>query len=141
MNIQRRSIEDMSPKEIRLNLYVTQLIIIGVGLVLSYILFPNMNEFYDLWKWEPVSILIIGSGVACSIVLLDYIAMHVFPESWFDDGELMIGCFKGFQYPAYCSLRWLLGQRKNFYFEVYCKLILDLSLRVLFLLFYISDMC
>ncbi|MDM5154109.1 CPBP family intramembrane metalloprotease [Bacillus sp. DX1.1] len=117
MNIQRRSIEDMSPKEIRLNLYVTQLIIIGVGLVLSYILFPNMNEFYDLWKWEPVSILIIGSGVACSIVLLDYIAMHVFPESWFDDGGINDRMFQGISVPRLLLITLVIGAAEEFLFR------------------------
>ncbi|KEK23746.1 CPBP family intramembrane glutamic endopeptidase [Bacillus gaemokensis] len=95
MDIQRRSIEGMSPKEIRLNLYITQLIIIGVGCLLAYILFPNKDEFYNLWKWEPISILVIGSGIACSIVLLDYLAMQVLPESWFDDGGINDRMFRG----------------------------------------------
>ena len=95
MNIQRRSIEDMSPKEIRLNLYMTQFIIIGVSFVLAYILFENKNDFYNMWKWDPTSIFVIGSGVAGSIVLLDYIAMKVFPESWFDDGGINERMFQG----------------------------------------------
>ena len=60
MNIQRHNVEDMSPQEIRLNLYITQLIIIGIGCLLAYILFQDVKEVFNLWKWEPVSILIIG---------------------------------------------------------------------------------
>lgn len=86
MNIQRHNVEDMSPQEIRLNLYITQLIIIGIGCLLAYILFQDVKEVFNLWKWEPVSILIIGGLLAIGIVLLDYVAMRVFPESWFDDG-------------------------------------------------------
>lgn len=103
MNIQRHNIEDMSPKEIRLNLYITQLIIIGIGCLLAYILFQDIQAVYSLWKWEPVSILIIGGLLAIGIVLLDYVAMRVFPESWFDDGVLTIKCFKECQ-SCNCSL-------------------------------------
>ncbi|MGR5874374.1 hypothetical protein ACT7DH_08160 [Bacillus pacificus] len=70
MNIQRHNIEDMSPKEIRLNLYITQFIIIGIGCLLAYILFRDIKSVYSLWKWEPVSILIIGGLLAIGIVLL-----------------------------------------------------------------------
>lgn len=95
MNIQRRSVEDMSPKEIRLNLYITQLIIISIGCLLAYILFPGKEEFSNLWKWEPFSILFIGGGIACGIVLVDYLAMQILPESWFDDGGINDHMFRG----------------------------------------------
>lgn len=44
MNIQRHNVEDMSPQEIRLNLYITQLIIIGIGCLLAYILFQDVKR-------------------------------------------------------------------------------------------------
>ncbi len=53
MNIQRHNVEDMSPQEIRLNLYITQLIIIGISCLLAYILFQDVKEVFNLWKWEP----------------------------------------------------------------------------------------
>lgn len=50
MNIQRHNVEDMSPQEIRLNLYITQLIIIGIGCLLAYILFQDVKEVFNLWR-------------------------------------------------------------------------------------------
>ncbi|PFE04211.1 CPBP family intramembrane metalloprotease [Bacillus cereus] len=117
MNIQRRSIEDIGPKEIRLNLYITQLIIIGVGCALAYILFPNRNEFYDLWKWEPVSILVIGSVVAGGVVLLDYIAMQILPESWFDDGGINDRMFKGISVIQLFVITFVIGFAEEFLFR------------------------
>ncbi|MFJ8527140.1 CPBP family intramembrane glutamic endopeptidase [Bacillus sp. NPDC094106] len=117
MSIQRRSVEDMSPKEIRLNLYITQLIIISIGCLLAYILFPNQNEFYSLWKWEPISILVIGSGIACGVVLLDYIAMKVLPESWFDDGGINDRMFRGMSVVQLLVVTFVIGFAEEFLFR------------------------
>ncbi|KFN02634.1 CPBP family intramembrane metalloprotease [Bacillus clarus] len=117
MNIQRRSIEDMSPKEIRLNLYITQLIIIGIGCLLAYILFPDKNELYSLWRWQPVSILIIGGGIAVGVVLLDYIAMQVFPESWFDDGGINDRMFQGISVMHLLVITFIIGFAEEFLFR------------------------
>ncbi|HEK9102236.1 CPBP family intramembrane metalloprotease [Bacillus pfraonensis] len=117
MNIQRSSIEDIGPKEIRLNLYITQLIIIGVGCVLAYILFPNRSEFYDLWKWEPISILVIGSVVAGIVVLFDYIAMQVLPESWFDDGGINERMFQGTSVIQLFGITFVIGFAEEFLFR------------------------
>ncbi|MEC3533629.1 CPBP family intramembrane metalloprotease, partial [Bacillus thuringiensis] len=95
MNIQRHNVEDMSPQEIRPNLYITQLIIIGIGCLLAYILFQDVKEVFNLWKWEPVSILIIRGWVAIGIVLLYNDAMRVLPESWVDDGGINDKRFRG----------------------------------------------
>ncbi|MEH6978650.1 CPBP family intramembrane glutamic endopeptidase [Bacillus pseudomycoides] len=117
MNIQRRSIEDIGPKEIRLNLYITQLIIIGVGCASACILFPNRDEFYDMWKWEPVSILIIGSGVAGGVILFDYIAMQVFPESWFDDGGINERMLQGISVIQLLVITFVIGFAEEFLFR------------------------
>lgn len=117
INIQRSSIEDIGPKEIRLNLYITQLIIIGVGCVLAYILFPNRSEFYDLWKWEPISILVIGSVVAGIVVLFDYIAMQVLPESWFDDGGINERMFQGTSVIQLFGITFVIGFAEEFLFR------------------------
>ncbi|WP_410982644.1 CPBP family intramembrane glutamic endopeptidase [Bacillus cereus] len=117
MNIQRRSIEDIGPKEIRLNLYITQLIIIGVGCMLAYILFPNRSEFYDLWKWEPISILVIGSVVAGIVVLFDYVAMQVLPESWFDDGGINDRMFQGTSVIQLFGITFVIGFAEEFLFR------------------------
>lgn len=138
MNIQRRSVEDMSPKEIRLNLYITQLIIISIGCLLAYILFPGKEEFSNLWKWEPFSILFIGGGIACGIVLVDYLAMQILPESWFDDGGINDRMFRGMSVMQLLVVTFLSDLLKNFYSGVFCKHILDLYLRALSLPFYIS---
>lgn len=117
MNIQRHNIEDMSPKEIRLNLYITQFIIIGIGCLLAYILFRDIKSVYSLWKWEPVSILIIGGLLAIGIVLLDYVAMRVFPESWFDDGGINDRMFQGMSVMHLLVITFIIGFAEEFLFR------------------------
>lgn len=115
MNIQRHNVEDMSPQEIGLNLYITQLIIIGIGCLLAYILFQDAKEVFNLWKWEPVSILIIGGLLAIGIVLLDYVAMRVFPESWFDDGGINDKMFRGMSVLHLLVITFLIGFAEEFF--------------------------
>ncbi|WP_413790520.1 CPBP family intramembrane glutamic endopeptidase [Bacillus thuringiensis] len=117
MNIQRHNVEDMSPQEIRLNLYITQLIIIGIGCLLAYILFQDVKEVFNLWKWEPVSILIIGGLLAIGIVLLDYVAMRVFPESWFDDGGINDKMFRGMSVLHLLVITFVIGFAEEFLFR------------------------
>ncbi|MCP1123145.1 CPBP family intramembrane metalloprotease [Bacillus sp. AFS018417] len=117
MDIRKTSIEDMSLKEIRLNLYITQAIIICIGILLAYILFPSMDAFLALWKWDFSSIFLIGGGVACVIVLFDYIAMHFFPESWFDDGGINDRMFQGMSVFRVFAVTLLIGIAEEFLFR------------------------
>ena len=51
----------------------------------------------------------IGGLLAIGIVLLDYVAMRVFPESWFDDGGINDKMFRGMSVHAiarYYVLDW-----------------------------------
>lgn len=117
MDIRKKSIEDMSPKEIRLNLYITQAIVICVGILLAYTFFPSMDIFLNLWSWDFLSIFFIGGGVACSIVLLDYIAMNLFPESWFDDGGINDRMFQGMSVFQVLAVTLLIGTAEEFLFR------------------------
>ena len=117
MDIRKKSIEDMSLKEIRLNLYITQAIILCIGALLAYILFPSIDAFLDLWKWDFLSILLIGGGVACVIVLLDYIAMNLLPESWFDDGGINDRMFQGMSVFQVFAVTLLIGIAEEFLFR------------------------
>ncbi|MFD0768564.1 CPBP family intramembrane glutamic endopeptidase [Bacillus sp. CGMCC 1.60114] len=117
MHIRKISIEDMSIKEIRLNLYITQAIIICIGILLAYILFPSMDTFLALWKWDFSSIVLIGGGVACIIILLDYIAMHLLPESWFDDGGINNRMFQGMSVFGVFVVTLLIGIAEEFLFR------------------------
>lgn len=117
MDIRKKSIEDMSPREIRLNLYITQAIVICVGILLAYTLFPSMDTFWGLWYWDFSSVFFIGGGVACIIVLLDYIAMHFFPESWFDDGGINDRMFQGMSVLQVLAVTLLIGTAEEFLFR------------------------
>lgn len=117
MDIRKNSIEDLSPKEIRLNLYITQAIIICMGILLAYTFFPSIDTFLDLWSWDFSSVFFIGGGVACIIVLLDYIAMRIFPESWFDDGGINDRVFQGMSILQVLAVTLLIGTAEEFLFR------------------------
>ncbi|WP_369903598.1 CPBP family intramembrane glutamic endopeptidase [Bacillus manliponensis] len=117
MGIRKRSIENISPKELRLNLYITQCIIICIGLLLAYVLFPNLQSIFMLLHWEPLRIVLIGGGIAGIIILLDYVAMRVFPESWFDDGGINSRVFQGISVIQLFIVTLVIGIAEEFLFR------------------------
>lgn len=117
MSIRRRSIKNISPRELRLNLYITQCIIICIGLLLAYVLFPNLQSLLTLLQWDLLSIALIGGGIAGIIILLDYVAMKVFPESWFDDGGINNRVFQGISVKQLFIVTLIIGAAEEFLFR------------------------
>ncbi|MFD3446143.1 CPBP family intramembrane glutamic endopeptidase [Microbacteriaceae bacterium 4G12] len=109
MKNQQEKINEMTDRELRLNLYITQAIILLISVILAYWLFDNVSEFLIIWKWEPISILFWGGGAAACIVVIDFIAMKLLPERWFDDGGINDRMFRGISVPQLMFVTALIG--------------------------------
>ncbi|MFX3624744.1 MAG: lysostaphin resistance A-like protein [Ectobacillus sp.] len=114
---QHKKIEAMSNRELRLNLYITQLIILAVSILLSFWLFDDFAALRALWRWEPVSIVMYGGGAALLIVLIDYAAMQFFPESWFDDGGINERIFRGMSISHLAFVTFVIGFAEELLFR------------------------
>lgn len=83
-----RLIKNLSDKELLIQLYLTQLIILIVALILGFILFNRFDEFLHLFDWRDPMIWKVGALSGIVIVLLDFILMRLLPSSLYDDGGL-----------------------------------------------------
>ncbi|MCP8968727.1 CPBP family intramembrane glutamic endopeptidase [Ectobacillus ponti] len=113
----KKTLDEFTDRELRLNLYMTQAIILGVSLILGLILFQSAAEWRRLWRldWEPV--LLLGGGAAVLVVALDYMAMKLLPEAWFDDGGINERMFRGLSIPHLLLLTFIIGFAEELLFR------------------------
>nr|WP_090893428.1 CPBP family intramembrane glutamic endopeptidase [Evansella caseinilytica] len=87
MNKQAELIKKLTDRELLLNLYLTQLLMLAVVVVLSKIM--HGSWFYPLrfLTWNGPHFLI-GAGTALLVVLIELSAVKYLPKAWFDDGGI-----------------------------------------------------
>ncbi|MBO9128273.1 CPBP family intramembrane metalloprotease [Bacillus sp. 165] len=107
----------MTDRELRLNLYITQLILLGISGVLIFLLFDNVRDILHFWKWQPLFILMWGGGAALLIVGIDFLAMKMLPESTFDDGGINERMFQGISVPHLLLLTLFIGFTEELLFR------------------------
>ncbi|WP_247739016.1 CPBP family intramembrane glutamic endopeptidase [Bacillus sp. 165] len=110
-------IQTMTDRELRLNLYITQLILLGISGVLIFLLFDNVRDILHFWKWQPLFILMWGGGAALLIVGIDFLAMKMLPESTFDDGGINERMFQGISVPHLLLLTLFIGFTEELLFR------------------------
>ncbi|MBU8907202.1 CPBP family intramembrane glutamic endopeptidase [Desertibacillus haloalkaliphilus] len=88
MNKQENLINQLSDREILLNLYVTQIIMLLLAFLFGLFLFDDWSSFIALFTWDLKQILLIGGGVAMVVVLVEIVLAKVLPDHWLDDGGI-----------------------------------------------------
>jgi len=97
-NKQAALIKELSNRELLLNLFVTQVIIlIGAG-ALGLIFNSQLASFLPLFHIRPFQLLI-GLAGGLVVVCVDLFMMKRVPESWQDDGGVNERIFKSLSYP------------------------------------------
>ncbi|WP_420842578.1 CPBP family intramembrane glutamic endopeptidase [Fervidibacillus halotolerans] len=99
-NRQKEIVAKLSDRELLLNFYITQLLILLIGLILARFLFGNWFYPFSLFDWYDRKIITIGAGVAFLVVSLDLLFMKFLPKSLYDDGginERLFSNRKGWQ--------------------------------------------
>ncbi|HET7578589.1 MAG TPA: hypothetical protein VFK33_04835 [Bacillales bacterium] len=77
---QAEAIRNMPDRVLILNLYFTQLLLAVAAFVMGWFLFGSWESFYRLFQWRPVSIFLLGGGLAAFVILLDMILMKGLPR-------------------------------------------------------------
>lgn len=83
---QAEIIKKMTDKELLLNLYFSQGLMIVLAILSSFFLFDSMNEWFQQVQWNPAYFIWYGLLPALIIVSIDLILMKLLPESYYDDG-------------------------------------------------------
>ncbi len=91
---QSELIKKMTDREILLNLYLTQLFMVVLAFSLAWLLFDSWDEIWQMFKWDPFSIFVIGGGSALLIILFELFLEKVLPKRLLDDGGINERVFK-----------------------------------------------
>lgn len=98
-NRQSELIKQLSDKELILNVYFTQLLLIVVSFILSYFLFDTMTDLFGLFDWFDHRIIFIGGSAGLLVVIIDVFMMTYLPKRLFDDGGINERLFKSISTP------------------------------------------
>ncbi len=91
---QRELIKRMSDRELTKQLMLSQLFLFILSLVLSFILFNNMSQWFQYFRLDGHELLVYGVIPGLIIVTVDVILMAVLPEHYYDDGGINDKIFK-----------------------------------------------
>ncbi|KON87197.1 membrane protein [Sporosarcina globispora] len=81
-------IKELTDKELLFHLYLTQVLLLSISLILSFILFNSFEEFQDLFVFPDKNILVFGVAAGAAVVLIDLVLMKNLPHEMYDDGGL-----------------------------------------------------
>jgi len=91
---QSELIKQLTPKEIRKALYMSQLLFFSLGIILSLFFFPSFFQWTTLFKWDIKQIILLGIAPALIIVILEIVLYAFVPKKHFDDGGMNEKVFK-----------------------------------------------
>lgn len=83
---QSELIQQMSDKELKQQLFISQFIFIAFSIILSFFLFEKMSEWLNYFRWLPGQIFYYGIIPGLIIVGIDLVLMYIFPVRYYDDG-------------------------------------------------------
>ena len=85
---QSEIIKKLSDEELKKNLLFSQIIFIGLALLLSIFLFEDFSDWQLYFNWNIKEIIYYGVVPGLVIVGIDFILMEIFPKTTFDDGGI-----------------------------------------------------
>lgn len=91
----KETIQGLTDKELLFHLFATQILLLSISFVLSYIFFGGFTEVIEQFIWPDTEIFTIGILAGAAVVLADILMMKFLPRSYYDDGGLNERIFKG----------------------------------------------
>jgi uncharacterized protein len=88
LNNQKELIKNLTDRELLLNLYVTQAVLLSIAFVIGVWKYDSFASFAGLWQWNSFDIWIIGGTSGILVVALDLVLMKKLPKQWYDDGGI-----------------------------------------------------
>ncbi|MFA9556112.1 CPBP family intramembrane glutamic endopeptidase [Evansella sp. AB-rgal1] len=87
MKKQAEIIKQLTDRELLLNLYLTQMIMLIIAVVLSFLLYRDPLYPLSLIYWD-LNHLLLGIGVAIIVVIFELFLAKILPKHLFDDGGI-----------------------------------------------------
>lgn len=87
-------IKQLTDKELKQQLILSQCIIIIIAITLSFFLFDSFLDWFTYFQWDLKEILIYGVIPGLIIVGIDLIIIYLVPKEYYDDGGINIRIFR-----------------------------------------------
>ncbi len=81
-------VKKMNPKELVLQVYITQGLVLAAAAVIGFFLFDSLQEFTNLWSPDLQEVLLYGGSAGLTALLVDFFLMKTAPGEWYDDGGI-----------------------------------------------------
>lgn len=91
---QKDLIKQMSDEELQSSLILSQFMLFGLAIFLSFFLFERLTDWTSLFSWNVKQIAFYGVIPGLIIVIIDVIIMYVLPKKYYDDGGINERIFK-----------------------------------------------
>ncbi|WP_067725410.1 CPBP family intramembrane glutamic endopeptidase [Oceanobacillus damuensis] len=82
---QSEIIKQLSDKELKKQLYLSQSLFILISILLSFVLFDNFSDWLHYFDWNVHEILTKGILSGLIIVLIDLAMIYILPKNYYDD--------------------------------------------------------
>lgn len=96
-------IKQLSDKELKKQLVLSQCMFFIIGIILSFFLFDHITDWIDLFHFHPKHILYYGILPSIGLVVFEMLLYSFLPKKAFDDGGINERIFKG------QSVGWIAG--------------------------------
>lgn len=88
MEKQSDIIKQLSDQEIKMQLILSQLLLVFLSVILSYLLFDSFLDWFDYFHLSYFDMFYYGVIPGLIIVSADFVCMAVFPKYMYDDGGI-----------------------------------------------------
>ena len=92
---QAEIIASMTNEQLRVQVYLTQGLVLIVCGVLGYFIFDSLSDFTELFEWNISEILLFGIGPGFLVVAVDIGMYRFIPREYWDDGGINEKIFTG----------------------------------------------
>ncbi|MET3504496.1 CPBP family intramembrane glutamic endopeptidase [Halalkalibacter oceani] len=99
MTSQKEILASLTDKQLLIQVYVTQGLLLGLSFVIGFFVFDNREAFWALFQNELFPIVLIGGGLALAVIMLDVMLERLLPAEWLDDGGLNERLFRSLTTP------------------------------------------
>ncbi|PKR78876.1 CPBP family intramembrane metalloprotease [Halalkalibacillus sediminis] len=87
-NRQAKIVEQLTDRQLLLNLYLSQSMFLFVAIIGIWIFFDSFRTFFQLFQWNPSQVFLYGIVPALLIVIVDIVLIKILPKRFFDDGGI-----------------------------------------------------
>lgn len=91
---QSELVKQMSHKQLKQSLYMSQIMFLCIGIILSVFLFDHLTNWFDYFKWNTNELFYYGVVPGLIVVAIDVILMIFLPKRFYDDGGINEKLFK-----------------------------------------------